>query len=44
MGRRLIAALARLDDHWLGDVLGVICLAAIVPMVLFAGLILGGEP
>ncbi len=40
--RRLFAAMARLDDHWIGDAIGVFCLFAMLIMGLFANLGLGG--
>lgn len=40
--RKLFAACRRLDDHWVGDVIGVIFLMALVPLVLFLGAILDG--
>lgn len=41
---RLRAALARFENHWLGDVAGVICLFLIPVVVMFAGLIFGDRP
>lgn len=40
--RRMLRALARLDDHWLGDVVGSLCLFALIPIGLFAALVFGG--
>lgn len=40
--RKLFAACKRLDDHWLGDLIGVACLFGLVPLTLFIGSILGG--
>ena len=41
MFARLRAALARLDDHWIGDLIGVVCLFPMMPLGLFIGLALG---
>ena len=41
--RRIVRALARLDDHWTGDVLGVLCLFALIPVGLFWAVALGGS-
>jgi len=40
--RKLFAACKRLDDHWLGDVIAVAFLFALVPLALFIGSILDG--
>lgn len=39
--RRVMTALRRLDDHWLGDVIAAACLFGTVPVVLFLGAVLG---
>lgn len=41
MMTRLRAALARLEDHWLGDLLGTLALAVIFVGLQFAGLLEG---
>lgn len=40
--RKLLDACRRLDDHWAGDILGVVCLFGLIPAVLFLGPILFG--
>lgn len=40
--RRMIRALARLDDHWIGDMLGSACLFVGLWMGLLACLVFGG--
>ncbi|WP_268815760.1 hypothetical protein [Tabrizicola flagellatus] len=40
--RRLLNAVRRLDDHWLGDLIGVLCLFGLIPLVLFLGTFFGG--
>ena len=40
--RKLLAACRRLDDHWVGDVIGVVCLFGLIPLVLFVGYVLKG--
>lgn len=37
---RFIRALRALDDHWLGDLIGVFCLFGIFYLVLVAGAVL----
>lgn len=37
---RFIRALRALDDHWLGDLIGVSCLFAILWLPLMAGAVL----
>jgi hypothetical protein len=44
MMRGLRAALARLEDSLIGDLIGVVALFALVPAVLFAGLVFGCAP
>lgn len=41
--RKFIAVCRRLDDHWVGDVIGVAFLMALVPLVLFLGSVLEGS-
>jgi hypothetical protein len=41
---RIRAAMARAEDHWLTDLVGVCILFAIPPAMLFAGAILEGQP
>ncbi len=38
---RLIAALARLDDHWIGDLIGAVCLFGMLWGGLFLGFAVG---
>ncbi len=38
---RLIAALARLDDHWIGDLIGAVCLFGMLWGGLFLGFTVG---
>lgn len=40
--RRVLTALRRLDDEWLGDILACACLFGWVFTVLFFGVALGG--
>lgn len=40
--RTLLDVCRRLDGHWVGDVIGVVFLMAIVPLVLFLGALLDG--
>lgn len=40
--RKLLSACRRLDDHWLGDVLGVVFLFGLIPFVLFVGTFFDG--
>ncbi len=40
--RKLLAACRRLDDHWVGDLIGVVFLFALIPLVLFLSVILEG--
>lgn len=40
--RRMLRALARLDDHWLGDLMGVACLFGGLWMGLLAIVAFGG--
>lgn len=40
--RKLLAACRRLDDHWVGDVIGVVFLFGLIPLVLFIGYFLNG--
>lgn len=40
--RKLLSACRRLDDHWVGDVLGVVFLFSLIPLVLFIGTFFGG--
>ena len=42
MMRRIFAALARLDDHWIGDAIGVLSLFATLGVLMFATLGFGG--
>lgn len=42
--RKIWAAMARLDGTWLGDAIGLLCLCAIPPLVMFAGLVLERRP
>jgi|GEM_PF-6987328 len=35
--RKLLSACRRLDDHWVGDVIGVVILFSLIPLVLFIG-------
>ena len=42
MMTRIRAALARAEDHWLADLVGVVCLFLIPPAVLLAGLVWEG--
>ncbi|MES2434219.1 MAG: hypothetical protein V4586_10380 [Pseudomonadota bacterium] len=37
MTARLLRAMARLDDHWIGDLIGAVCLFSF----LFIGLLIG---
>lgn len=39
---KLKTALRRLDDHWIGDLIGVTGLFCLVPIVLFLGTVFGG--
>lgn len=39
--RTFAAVCRRLDDHWVGDLIGVVCLFSLIPAVLFLGVILG---
>lgn len=39
--RKFLAACRRLDDHWIGDLIGLVGLFAIVPLILFAAQIMG---
>jgi hypothetical protein len=42
--RKFLAVCRRLDDHWAGDVLGVLCLFGLLPLVMFFGpLVFGGK-
>lgn len=43
MMRRLIAAMSRLEDSWLGDLIGVLCLFAMLVLCQYAQLVFGGE-
>jgi hypothetical protein len=36
---RLMKALERLEESWIADVLGVICLFALIPVFLVLGLV-----
>lgn len=37
---RIIRAIRVLDDHWLGDLIGAVCLfGAIILLVIFAGVL-----
>lgn len=40
MMARLLRLLARFEDFWLADVLGAICLFALIPVTLYLGLLL----
>jgi len=40
--RKLLAVCRRLDDHWVGDVIGVVFLFGLIPIVLFIGSLLEG--
>lgn len=40
--RKLLVACRRLDDHWVGDVIGVVCLFGLIPLTLFVGHVLNG--
>jgi len=40
--RRMFRALARLDDHWIGDLLGGFALFALIPIGMFWVVALGG--
>ncbi len=40
--RKFLAACRRLDDHWVGDVIGAIFLFSLIPAVLFFGPVLFG--
>lgn len=40
--RKLIAACRRLEDEWVGDVICVVLLFALIPTVLFFGPVLFG--
>lgn len=40
--RKFFAACRRLDEHWVGDVIGVVCLFCSIPLVLFIGTLIGG--
>ena len=40
--RKLFAVCRRLDDHWVGDLIGVVLLFALIPLALFLGVVLGG--
>jgi hypothetical protein len=40
--RRFLAVCRRLDDHWVGDVIGVVFLFSLIPAVLFLGALFGG--
>ena len=42
MIRKIAAAMARLDDHWIGDAIGVASLFAMLSMGLFGILAFGG--
>jgi hypothetical protein len=42
--RKLRDALRRLDDSWIGDLLGAISLFGLLYLGLFAGLVFGGQP
>ena len=41
--RKLLAACRRLEDHWAGDVIGVVFLFGLIPLVLFIGHVLEGD-
>lgn len=41
--RAFLTACRRLDDHWLGDLIGVVCLFALIPLVLALGVMLEGR-
>lgn len=38
--RRLVRALRALDDHWLGDLIGAVCLFTSLWLALVAGAVL----
>jgi len=40
--RKFLAVCRRLDDHWVGDVIGVVFLFGLIPAVLFFGPVLIG--
>lgn len=40
--RKLLSACRRLDDHWVGDAIGVVILFSLIPLVLFIGTLFGG--
>lgn len=40
--RNLLDVCRRLDGHWVGDVIGVVFLMAIIPLVLFLGTLFHG--
>ncbi|MFN3576397.1 MAG: hypothetical protein ACK4TJ_05385 [Tabrizicola sp.] len=40
--QRLLTAIRRLDDHWLGDLIGVLLLFGLIPLVLFLGTCIEG--
>ncbi len=42
--RGLCGAVARLEDHWLGDLIGVVSLFGVLWMFLLFGHALGGTP
>ncbi len=42
--RKLRDALRRLDDSWIGDLLGALSLFGLLYIGLFAGLVFGGQP
>ena len=37
---KLWAVCRRLNDHWIGDTLGVVCIFSLIPIVLFLGALL----
>lgn len=41
--RKILAACRRLDDHWVGDVIGVVFLFSLIPAVLALGVLFGGR-
>jgi hypothetical protein len=35
--RKFLSACRRFEDHWVGDVLGVVFLFSLIPLVFFVG-------
>lgn len=38
--RKFLDVCRRLEEHWAGDLIGLACLMALVPLVLFIGTLL----